>query len=126
MKRPALALAVLVLVAAVSASGAARAGDGDVDAGRRIAETHCSRCHVVGDFNRYGGIDSTPSFKVLKSMDDWRERFRTFYARNPHPAFVRIEGVPPPTKQQPYAAPVELPLSAVDDILAFAATIKTQ
>ena len=38
---------------------------GDVDKGRKVAELHCSRCHVVGDFNKNGGIASTPSFQML-------------------------------------------------------------
>ena len=39
--------------------------EGDVSEGRKISQQHCSRCHVIGDFNKYGGIGSTPSFQSL-------------------------------------------------------------
>ncbi len=58
MKRPAFAVAIRVAASFPIAS--AQAGS---EAGRKIAETHCARCHVVGDFNPMGGIGSTPSFQ---------------------------------------------------------------
>lgn len=102
--------------------------DGDIDAGRRVAEQHCSRCHVVGDFNPMGGISSTPSFQLLvKRRPDYRDRFETFYARRPHPAFVSIEGIGRLHENlPPNAAPVELPQNAVADILAFVETLKSR
>ncbi len=102
--------------------------DGDIAAGRRVAEQHCSRCHVVGDFNPMGGISSTPSFQLLvKRRPDYRDRFETFYARRPHPAFVSIEGIGRLHENlPPNAAPVELPKNAVADILAFVETLKPQ
>jgi mono/diheme cytochrome c family protein len=81
-------LAVLIALAALTPPAFA----GDAAKGKRLAEQHCSRCHVIGDFNKFGGIGSTPSFNVLKSLDDWRDRFQTFFLRNPHPSFVRVEG----------------------------------
>jgi len=38
---------------------------------------HCARAHVIGDFNPFGGIGSTPSFQLLAKRDDWLERFQT-------------------------------------------------
>ncbi len=99
--------------------------DGDATKGRTIAEKHCSRCHVVGEFNKFGGIGSTPSLQGIKYMADWRDRFQTFYALRPHPAFVRIPGIAPPTKQAPYTTPVHLTLDDVADVLAFAETLPT-
>ena len=58
-----------LLVVALSAGGAAWA-DGDVTKGRELAETHCARCHVVGNFNKFGGIGSTPSFNLIVGMDE--------------------------------------------------------
>lgn len=98
----------------------------DPGKGEEIAHAHCSRCHVVSDRNRLAGIGSTPSFHAIKYLKDWRERFQTFFARRPHPAFVRIEGVPPPTDQLPYAKPVPLKPEAVDDILAYVETLKAR
>jgi mono/diheme cytochrome c family protein len=115
------ARSLVLLMAALS--WAAPAAAGDVDEGRRLSETHCARCHVIGDFNRLGGIGSTPSFQGLKNLADWRDRFRSFYARPPHLAFIRIEGIAPRTKLPAYAAEVKLTLDDVEDVFAFVETL---
>ena len=97
--------------------------DGDSQAGRRVAIEHCTRCHVVGDANPHGGINSTPSFQLLAKRDDWRERFQTFYARRPHPVFVRVPDVPRWTKLSSHVAPIEVSLEDVENILAFVETL---
>ena len=66
--------------------------DGDAERGARVAQAKCGRCHVV-DPERRGGIASTPSFPVLRTLNDWDVRFQTFYALNPHPAFTQVPGV---------------------------------
>ncbi len=55
MKRlmPLLVLGLIVVAADALAGG-------DAVAGRKVAIDNCSRCHVVGDYNPMGGIDSTP------------------------------------------------------------------
>ena len=100
--------------------------EGSVENGRKIAETHCARCHVIGNYNKFGGIGSTPSFQLLvKRRPDYEARFETFFERPPHPAFVSIKGFGRRMEHLPAnAAPVELPLSAVLDIVAFAKTLK--
>ncbi len=113
---PALVLAALVFPAPGHAAG-------DTEKGRAIAIEHCSRCHVVGGHNPMGGIGSTPSFQLLRSMMDWRDRFGTFYARRPHPVHVRIEGLPTLTDLPPNAAPFTITIADVDHILAFAETL---
>ncbi len=117
-------LPLLLLVAALT--WAAPAAAGDVEKGRRTAETRCSLCHVVGDFNKYGGIGSTPSFQGLKTLGDWRHRFRSFYARPPHLAFVRIEGIAPLTNLPANAPEIKLTLGEVDDIFAFVETLEAR
>lgn len=92
---------------------------GDAEKGRALAVEHCSRCHVIGDHNPMGGIGSTPSFQLLKTMADWRERFETFYARRPHPVHVRIEGLQKLTELPPNAAPFTIKPVDVEHILAF-------
>ena len=121
----------LVLVPAVWAGAGATANAEDLAAGslaargREIAQAHCSRCHVIGDFNTMGGISSTPSFPLLvNAIPGWEERFSTFYTRRPHPAVVRMEGIAPPLEQPYVAAPVDLKLSDVDAIVSFARTLK--
>ncbi|MEK9942324.1 MAG: hypothetical protein VW771_07600, partial [Gammaproteobacteria bacterium] len=58
-----------------------------VQEGLDLSIQYCSRCHVIGEYNRLGGIGNTPSFNWMVKSDDWRERFTTFYTRRPHPVF---------------------------------------
>lgn len=118
VRLPALAGVVALLLAATADAA------GDVAKGKLLAETHCSRCHVVGDFNKFGGIGSTPSFNLIVGMEDGMERFRTFFARRPHPAFVTVPGVEKPTDLEPYATPFEVTPENIEDVAAFAATLK--
>lgn len=109
------ALLVLLLLAAALPARAA----GDAAKGKEIARQHCTRCHVVGDLNKYGGIGSTPSFQLLARRDDWRERFSVFYALRPHPVFTRVPNVPPPTELPSHVATFEITLDQIDDLMAF-------
>ena len=97
---------------------------GDPKKGGAIAEKYCSRCHVVGYYNPMGGIGSTASFQMITKMSDYLERFKTFYARRPHPAFVRIPGVPRWSKLPGYATEFTITLKQVDDIVAFVKTLE--
>lgn len=108
-----------------TASGAAGA-KGDPEQGRKLALEHCSRCHVIGDNDKFGGIGSTPSFRLLVGMPDWRERFQTFFERRPHPVHVRVEGVAKWTDLPSNAAEFTIKLSDVDDILAFVETLRNR
>ncbi len=99
--------------------------DGDAARGADLALTACGRCHVVGDVNRMKGIGSTPSFAVLRSLDDWMERFTAFYALNPHPSFTVIPDLTEPfdeTRPSPIT-PVTLTLEELENIVAYAATV---
>lgn len=97
---------------------------GDVAAGRELSRIHCTRCHIVGDLNTVS-IGSTPSFQTMvKSDQDFEQTYLAFYARRPHPAFVRIEGIPPLNDLPSPIAPIHLTLDQVEDIAAFAATLK--
>lgn len=97
----------------------------DIDRGRGLAAEHCTRCHVVGDINPYGGIESTPSFIGMKYLSDWERRFEEFYVLPPHPALVRIAEV---SAERDDARPafvqeITLTLEDVDAILAFVRTL---
>ena len=98
--------------------------EGSPEKGRKIATTHCARCHVVGDFNPSGGIGSTPSFQLLVRRDDYLERFQTFFERRPHPVFVRVPGVPKWTNLPSYVAEFEVRLESIEDIIAFVRTLR--
>jgi len=108
--------------AAFSAPGAA--AEGNAKKGRAVAEKYCSRCHVVGRHNPMGGIGSTASFQMIAKMPDFLERFETFYARRPHPAFLNVPGVKRWSKQPGYATEFTITLEQVEDIVAFARTLE--
>ncbi len=98
--------------------------EGSVEKGREIATKHCARCHVVGDFNPYGGIGSTPSFQLLAKRDDYLERFGTFFERRPHPVFVRVPGVPKWSNLPSHVAEFEVLPESIEDIIAFVKTLR--
>ena len=97
----------------------------DVERGREVAATHCTRCHVVGDINPYGGIESTPSFIGMKRLADWERRYAEFYILPPHPALVRIEEVSAERDEErpAFVTEIVLTLDDVDAILAFVKTL---
>ena len=73
---------MVLLLAAGKASAA-----GDLEKGRKVAETWCARCHVVGTARPYGGIDSTPTFFLMsEKLENYRQRMLTLKARRPHKA----------------------------------------
>ncbi len=115
--------AVLLLLSILPSAPAAA---GDAEKGLRIAIDHCARCHVIADHNPYGGIGSTPSFRIMARRDDYLERFQTFFERRPHPVFVRMPGVAPPTDNPAFVATFEIQPEQIDDIVAFVEAIRAQ
>ena len=111
-------------VAGVIVSAAPARADGDRVAGRKMAREHCARCHVIGDFNPFGGIGSTPSFQLLANRNDWLERFQTFYERRPHPVFVRVPDVPRWTELPSHVKEFRVTPENIQDIIAFAETLR--
>jgi len=99
---------------------------GNVVRGETLAYDNCGRCHVIGVKNRMKGIGSTPSFGLLRSFDDWQDRFRAFYALNPHPSFSQISGVTPPfdANLPPPISPLFLTPGDLDDIIAFVDSLR--
>ncbi len=97
--------------------------EGDPLSGETLARQHCGRCHRVTQSRSGMGIGSTPSFPALRALPDWYERFLSFFALNPHPAFLRLEGISPPFDplRPPPIVPLELTLDEVADIQSYAA-----
>lgn len=118
------AAAAALALAVVCAGPSPASATGDAAKGRALAEKHCSRCHVVGTHNPFGGANNTASFQMIIRMSDGLERFKTFYARRPHPVFLTVEGVPRWSKAPSYAAEFSMTLDQVDDIVAFVRTLK--
>ena len=128
MKRPSIAAAILTAASfqmALVWPMEVWAG-GDAEAGRKIAQTHCARCHVVGDFNPMGGIGSTPSFQLLAKRDDRLERFGTFFERRPHPVFVRVPDVARWTKLPSNVKEFTVTPANLDDVIAFVETLRPE
>ena len=93
--------------------------------GLEIAQEHCSRCHVVGNENRYSSIETTPSFFGLRAMKDWRIRFTEFYIRPPHPALVNIVDVTERSKKLPaFVSEINLKLDQIDDLISYLEQLK--
>ena len=122
MRRLILSLLFLPLLSLPGTFPALAAGD--VAKGRELSITHCARCHVIGDYNKFGGLGSTPSFPLLVGLEDGLERFRTFYERRPHPVFVRVPNVPRWSKAPAYATEFTVTLEAIADLMAYVKTIK--
>jgi len=106
--------------------GPALADDAPMTPGQKAAIFNCGRCHVIPGGNPYGSIGSTPSFAVMRSYKDWKDRFEAFYTEPPHPAITQIEGVTEPfdpSRPSPIA-PMVLTEAEVTAIMEFVETIE--
>ena len=99
--------------------------DGDPVQGESLSLEHCGRCHVINHANRMDGLGQTPSFALLRTFDDWRNRFARFYVLNPHPSFTQITNITEPFAAHlpPAIVPVEITQNEIDHILSYVATI---
>ena len=95
-----------------------------LEKGEKLVRQHCTRCHVVGNLNKYGGIGSTPSFGAMKSLPDWQDRFATFWSLLPHPSVVQVEGLSPERPKGLLATTKQIFLN-MDDVDAIQAYVDT-
>ncbi|WP_346912783.1 hypothetical protein [uncultured Roseibium sp.] len=118
--RPVLALAFAGAMVICSPPAAA-AESVLTQKGLALSQLHCARCHIVSDKDRFSGISSTPSFKIMiEVLKDWEDRFQTFMARNPHPAHIRLETDDPRPENLPVTThEVILSLDDIEAILAY-------
>ncbi|MEM8688749.1 MAG: c-type cytochrome [Pseudomonadota bacterium] len=114
------ALAMIVLAGLVLHAGAGYAQTPSSLQGEKIANLHCSRCHVIPGRNNMG-IGSTPSFKTMVTSKSkaWRDKFEAFFALAPHPAFVTIKEMRTERSGPAIAAPIILSLREIDDLMAY-------
>ena len=117
---PLIAMICLIGGSAVRAEQA-----GLLKQGEQLVRQHCTRCHVVGDLNKYGGIGSTPSFGAIKSLPDWQDRFAAFWSLLPHPSVVQVEGISPERPKGVLATTKQIVLTPaeVEAILAYIDTV---
>ena len=99
---------------------------GNIVVGEDVSIRKCGRCHLVSEKNKYGGIESTPSFAALRTLNDWREKFAVFWTLNPHPSFTQIEDITEPfdPAYPPHIYPIFLTIEEVENIGAFMETIE--
>lgn len=89
---PTLMSATIIGLIVTAAGGAV--AEGDVGKGQELADRFCKGCHVVGADNRHGGIDSTPSFFLMRDkLDNYRQRLWSLKRRPPHTAYERLKDV---------------------------------
>jgi len=99
--------------------------EGDLALGEEISLRSCGRCHVVNDKNRMNTIGSTPSFALMRTFEDWQNRFESFFVLKPHAAFTQVEGVTEPFAQHLPSpiAPNEVTLEDIEAITAYVGSI---
>lgn len=99
--------------------------DGDPLLGEALSLRHCGRCHVINHANRMDGMGQTPSFALMRTFEDWQNRFARFYVLNPHPSFTQIANITEPFAAHlpPSIVPLEITQEDVDHILSYVATI---
>ena len=107
LRLPSVLLCLLCLAAIVP--DPARA-EGDAVAGKKKAIEVCSRCHVIGDHNPYGGINSTPSFWIMQEKPQvYDDKLLSVTNRRPHIGIGLDQ---------------EVTLKDLEDILSYVHTLK--
>lgn len=76
------ALASLMGLALAGPAAAQQAGD--IAAGRHLAETWCSNCHVVGPQESGPAADAAPTFSSIARMPSTTEMSLRAFLRTPH------------------------------------------
>ena len=99
--------------------------EGDLVQGEALSLAHCGRCHVINETNRMKGMGQTPSFALMRTFDDWDNRFATFFVLNPYPSFTQIAGITESFAAHlpPAIVPLEITQAEIDHILSYVATI---
>lgn len=93
--------------------------------GFELAREFRFRCHVIGDYNRMGGIGNLPSFPWMAKSADWQEPFTTFYSRRPHLVFARVPGYARWSESDPYYPPFEIALKELDLIVDYVENLRS-
>jgi len=79
----ALGIGILLVAACLFAGSAARAQN--VEAGKHIAQTWCSGCHLIGAEGPKTGSDATPSFSSIAQEKSTTAISLAAFLSTPHP-----------------------------------------
>lgn len=118
-----------IMALALLAGTPAGAGEHEAEGyapGEKLTLFNCGRCHVINEKNHRGGIESTPSFGIIRNWPDWEDKMRAFWALRPHIVFTQIARVTPPfpDNRPPPIHPIRLTLQEVERIVEFARTLE--
>ena len=83
LARTAIPLLIAVLSAAWMPDSNAQE-NGDVAAGRKLAETWCSSCHVVGSTTAQGTSNGVPTFVAIAEMKATTAMSLRVFLQTPH------------------------------------------
>jgi mono/diheme cytochrome c family protein len=84
-------LAVAVGLAALTAAPAAAQPEGDPQAGRRLAETWCSNCHVIGPDAPGPASDAVPTFPGVARMPSTTPMSLRVFLQTPHSRMPNLQ-----------------------------------
>jgi hypothetical protein len=79
---------------------------------------------VIADYNPHGSIGSTASFRMMTTLPDYVDRFRTFYLRRPHPVFTNVPEVAPLKRQTLSVTPFTVTLEDIENLTAYAKSLR--
>jgi mono/diheme cytochrome c family protein len=77
-----LSAAILFVAATLLAASAARAQD--IEAGKRVAQSACSSCHLVDPAGQNSGSDAVPTFAAIARMPSTTEISLVAFLSAPH------------------------------------------
>ena len=83
MIRAVMPLLITIMLGA-SVGGADAQEDGDPGAGRHLAETWCSSCHVIGPASQRGTSSGAPAFAAIAHMKSTTPMSLRVFLQTPH------------------------------------------
>ncbi|MBX6745690.1 MAG: cytochrome c [Acetobacteraceae bacterium] len=108
MPRGLLALAAVAALAGGKPTFAQQVGD--LAAGRRLAETWCSNCHVIGPNVTGPGSDAVPTFPNIARMPSTTAMSLRVFLQTPHARMPDIQ----------------MSREQVDDVIAYILSLRDQ
>ncbi len=89
--RTAVSIAAVVAAASLPARSAGAQQAGDPQAGRRLAETWCRNCHVIGGDASGPASDAVPTFQSVARMPSTTELSLRVFLQSPHSRMPNLQ-----------------------------------